>query len=132
MNDLDIFVSMLANSSALSSSPNTTTTSLTPTEITPGLVEGEQIFFQTATARGVSGIFVWLSLIITCHQVRNCTNVGFNNEYAFVYCQNESVQVMYIMSKYERTCVSFLFFLGSFVEFSSLNFYTVILIFFKI
>lgn len=58
---------MSANSSLLPSLPNTTTI----TEITPEAVENERIFFQTAAARGISGIFVWLSLIITCHQVRN-------------------------------------------------------------
>ena len=58
---------MSANSSVY---PTLPTTTLPPTtEITPGLVENERIFFQTATARGISGIFVWLSLIITCHQV---------------------------------------------------------------
>lgn len=82
---------MLANSSAL---PNLTTTTLpTPTEITPGLVENERIFFQTATARGISGIFVWLSLIITCHQVSICANFGLNDENAFTDSQNETVQV---------------------------------------
>lgn len=73
LNDLDVSVSMFVNSSALPSSPTNTTTLSTPTEITPEFVENEQIFFQTAAARGVSGIFVWLSLIITCHQVRNYT-----------------------------------------------------------
>lgn len=65
-------ISMLFNTSLLLSSPNTTTTSPTPilNELTPVAVD-EQIFFQTAAARGISGIFVWLSLIITCHQVRN-------------------------------------------------------------
>lgn len=56
---------MSANSSLLPSLPNTTTI----TEITPEAVENERIFFQTAAARGISGIFVWLSLIITCHQI---------------------------------------------------------------
>ena len=87
---------MLANSSALPSS--TTTTLPTPTEITPGFVENERIFFQTATARGISGIFVWLSLIITCHQVSNCENFGL--ECAFIDSQNETVQVrMHLRSK---------------------------------
>lgn len=65
-------ISMLFNTSLLLSSPNTTTTSPTPilNKLTPVAVD-EQIFFQTAAARGISGIFVWLSLIITCHQVRN-------------------------------------------------------------
>lgn len=61
---------MLTNTSLLLSSSNTTTTSpiSSLTEVTPGAVD-EQIFFQTAAARGISGIFVWLSLIITCHQI---------------------------------------------------------------
>ena len=88
---------MVANSSALPSLP--TTTLPTPTEITPGFVENEQIFFQTATARGVSGIFVWLSLIITCHQVSNCASFGLNDECALLTVENETVQVMYNLDR---------------------------------
>ncbi|XP_068761433.1 transmembrane protein 184B-like [Montipora capricornis] len=63
---------MSANlSSLLSSAPNhsTSVTSLPTTAISPGFAQDERIFFQTAAARGISGFFVWLSLIITCHQI---------------------------------------------------------------
>ncbi|KAK2571977.1 hypothetical protein P5673_003395 [Acropora cervicornis] len=60
---------MSSNLSTLLSSSNTTTNlPTTITETTPELLENERIFFQTAAARGISGVFVWLSLIITGHQ----------------------------------------------------------------
>lgn len=66
---LFVCVSMSSNLSTLLSSSNTTTSVPTITETTPELLENERIFFQTAAARGISGVFVWLSLIITGHQV---------------------------------------------------------------
>lgn len=83
---------MSANSSLLPSLPNTTTI----TEITPEAVENERIFFQTAAARGISGVFVWLSLIITCHQVRNRTNLGLTS----VFLPHKQVSKMIL--GYER------------------------------
>lgn len=116
---------MLANLSAL---PNLTTTTLpTPTEITPGLVENERIFFQTATARGISGIFVWLSLIITCHQVSNCANFGLKDECTFIDSQNESVQVRTLCTAINTTKDVQLFevLVGIFMEFLSVYMYTI-------
>lgn len=101
LNDLDVSVSMFVNSSALPSSPTNTTTLSTPTEITPEFVENEQIFFQTAAARGVSGIFVWLSLIITCHQVRNYTRFALHRWMCFYLPSKRKCTSI----KCERTCV---------------------------
>ena len=68
----------MSSLSSSTSSTNYTSTLPAPTstEIAPVSVD-ERIFFQTAAARGISGIFVWLSLIITGHQVRNRTSFGF-------------------------------------------------------
>ena len=63
----------------MNATPNTSFTLVSPTSAlttlastTSGPVDylDEDIFFQTAAARGVSGVFVWLALIISCHQVR--------------------------------------------------------------
>lgn len=37
-----------------------------------------QLFLTTALARGISGIFVWTALVLTCHQVSPslCTSLG--------------------------------------------------------
>ncbi|XP_031559040.1 transmembrane protein 184B-like [Actinia tenebrosa] len=41
-----------------------------PTNVTtPQVLQSQQIFFQTAAARGISGLFVMLALLITCHQI---------------------------------------------------------------
>ena len=34
-----------------------------------GSIIEDQFFLNTVAARGVSGIFVWTALLITCHQV---------------------------------------------------------------
>lgn len=77
LNSFCFRVSMSSLSSS-TSRPNYTSTFPAPasTEITP-VPADERIFFQTAAARGISGVFVWLSLIITGHQVRNRTSFGF-------------------------------------------------------
>ena len=75
---------MSSKTAGMNATPNTTTvtsfTLVNPTSAlttlrstTSGPVDylDEDIFFQTAAARGVSGVFVWLALIISCHQVRN-------------------------------------------------------------
>ena len=68
----------MSSLSSSTSRPNYASTFPAPasTEITP-VPADELIFFQTAAARGISGVFVWLSLIITGHQVRNRTRFGF-------------------------------------------------------
>ena len=76
--------------SGSTSRPNYTST-FPPTSITPRPAENERIFFQTAAARGISGIFVWLSLIITGHQVRNRTSFGFTSGSVFVYPKSSIV-----------------------------------------
>lgn len=60
----------MSSLSSSTSRPNYTSTFPAPasTEITP-VPADERIFFQTAAARGISGVFVWLSLIITGHQI---------------------------------------------------------------
>lgn len=35
-----------------------------------GSIIEDQFFLNSVVARGVSGIFVWTALLITCHQVR--------------------------------------------------------------
>ena len=83
---------MFANSSLLPSSTNTTPTFPTTTEAPSGIAQNERIFFQTAAARGVSGIFVWLSLIITGHQVWNSlVSISLHVDgFVFIY-RNRSV-----------------------------------------
>jgi hypothetical protein len=50
---------------------NTISTLFSPTNnTTPQVLQSQQIFFQTAAARGISGFFVMLALLISCHQVR--------------------------------------------------------------
>lgn len=51
-------------STTLASTLVVTTTSTIPHEI-----DTQTIFFQTAAARGISGFFVIMALLITCHQV---------------------------------------------------------------
>lgn len=50
-----------------------------------GSIIEDQFFLNTVVARGVSGIFVWAALLITCHQVSRVTSIpgksvpeGFN------------------------------------------------------
>jgi len=46
-----------------------TTKLVTTTSAIPQEIETQTIFFQTAAARGISGFFVIMALVITCHQV---------------------------------------------------------------
>lgn len=41
-----------------------------------GSIIQDQLFLNTALARGVSGICVWLALLITCHQVSLFTSTS--------------------------------------------------------
>ena len=109
-------ISMLTNTSLLLSSSNTTTTSpiSSLTEVTPGAVD-EQIFFQTAAARGISGIFVWLSLIITCHQVRNSSN--FERKCYLQGTRNETVHWREQSSVFVRWFCQFLVSLNIVINF---------------
>ncbi|KXJ26801.1 transmembrane protein 184B [Exaiptasia diaphana] len=49
--------------SAMMASTNSTTSTI------PQKLETQYIFFQTAAARGISGFFVMMALVITCHQI---------------------------------------------------------------
>lgn len=49
---------------SMDSATNFSTTASIPNEL-----QTQIIFFQTAAARGISGFFVIMALLITCHQV---------------------------------------------------------------
>lgn len=38
-------------------------------------IDGDQLFLTTAAAQGISGLFVWTALLLTCHQVRHYLTV---------------------------------------------------------
>ena len=58
---------------AISSSDYLTQTETSNTTV---INPNDKIFFETIAARGISGVFVWLALLITGHQVRKTNKIN--------------------------------------------------------
>ncbi|XP_073411269.1 transmembrane protein 184A [Dendrobates tinctorius] len=58
-------------------------------------VDGDQLFLTTAAAQGISGVFVWSALLLTCHQIYlHLRNYTIPNEQRYI------IRILFIVPIY--------------------------------
>ncbi|CAJ0964937.1 unnamed protein product [Ranitomeya imitator] len=58
-------------------------------------VDGDQLFLTTAAAQGISGVFVWTALLLTCHQIYlHLRNYTIPNEQRYI------IRILFIVPIY--------------------------------
>nr|DBA19450.1 TPA: hypothetical protein GDO54_015287 [Pyxicephalus adspersus] len=58
-------------------------------------IDGDQLFLTTAAAQGISGVFVWTALLLTCHQIYlHLRNYTIPNEQRYI------IRILFIVPIY--------------------------------
>ncbi|XP_078521081.1 transmembrane protein 184A [Lissotriton helveticus] len=110
------FLSSLAVAALQSTLSPLTTSSLPPQVVAMPLpltdaqnvTDGQQIFLTTPAAQGISGVFVWSALILTCHQIYlHLKNYTVPNEQRYI------IRILFIVPIYSFDSWLSLLFLGN-------------------
>ncbi|XP_063284989.1 transmembrane protein 184A isoform X2 [Pelobates fuscus] len=71
-------------------------------------VSGDQLFLTTAAAKGISGVFVWTALLLTCHQIYvHLRNYTIPNEQRYI------IRILFIVPIYSFDSWLSLLFIGN-------------------
>lgn len=110
------FISSLAVAALQSTLSPLTTSSLPPEVVAMPLpltdaqnaTDGQQIFLTTPAAQGISGVFVWSALILTCHQIfLHLKNYTVPNEQRYI------IRILFIVPIYSFDSWLSLLFIGN-------------------
>lgn len=110
------FISSLAVAALQSTLSPLTTSSLPPEVVAMPLpltdaqnaTDGQQIFLTTPAAQGISGVFVWSALILTCHQIfLHLKNYTIPNEQRYI------IRILFIVPIYSFDSWLSLLFIGN-------------------
>lgn len=90
----------------MSNSTSLPTTTVSPTNGSSSILDQAPIFLQTGGAQALAGVFVWASLLITCHQIYQHLRY-----YSMPSEQKYIVRILFIVPIYALDCwLSLLFF----------------------